>query len=61
MSLTADNPPPPVRAAVPGPAPLRSLAGAYGWSRKLRRRIEDSERKHALADGDSDSTEGIQA
>ena len=27
---------------VPGPLPLAGAAGAYGWSRKLRRRIRSS-------------------
>ena len=35
--------------AVPGPVPIIGLAAAYGWSRKLRRRIQTSGRQRGLA------------
>jgi hypothetical protein len=34
---------------VPGPLPLLGAAAAFGWSRKIRRRIKDSEKAGALA------------
>ena len=35
--------------AVPGPVPIIGLAAAYGWSSKLRRRIQTSGRQRGLA------------
>ncbi len=34
--------------AVPGPVPIIGLAAAYGWSSKLRRRIQASGRQRGL-------------
>lgn len=39
ISVFADTPLPPTPAAVPAPLPLFGTAAAFGWSRRLRRRI----------------------
>jgi len=39
INLFADTPLPPTPANVPAPLPLAGAAAAFGWSRRLRRRI----------------------
>lgn len=37
-------PKPPVEIEVPGPVPIFGVCAAWGWSRKLRARIEESQK-----------------